>query len=110
MSCHKCIYAINWGRPFSNKDSTHATCGFTCINFDISGKYQDDFGPIIKSNAVDLMLQPTDGNINQVLTRIRSKFKQTAGDSISGYYSIEGTRNEPYKISLNRELVKVIEK
>ncbi len=56
MSCHKCIYAINWGRPFSNKDSTHATCGFTCINFDISGKYQDDFGPIIKSNAVDLML------------------------------------------------------
>jgi len=55
------------------------------------------------------MIQPTDGNINQVLTRIRSKFKQTAGDSIAGYYTIEGARNEVYKISLNRELVSVIE-
>ena len=60
-------------------------------------------------DAVDLMLQPTDGNINQVLTRIRSKFKQTAGDSIAGYYTIEGARNEVYKISLNRELVNIIE-
>ena len=58
---------------------------------------------------MDLMLQPTDGNINQVLTRIRSKFKQTAGDSIAGYYTIEGARNEVYKISLNRELVTIIE-
>lgn len=65
--------------------------------------------PSLIENAVDLMLQPTDGNINQVLTRIRSKFKQTAGDSIAGYYTIEGTRNEAYKISLNRELVNVIE-
>ena len=60
-------------------------------------------------DAVDLMLQPTDGNINQVLTRIRSKFRQTAGDSIAGYYTIEGARNEVYKISLNRELVTIIE-
>lgn len=60
-------------------------------------------------DAVDLMLQPTDGNINQVLTRIRSKFKQTAGDSIAGYYTIEGARNEVYKISLNRELVTIID-
>lgn len=60
-------------------------------------------------DAVDLMLQPTDGNINQVLTRIRSKFKQTAGDSIAGYYTIEGARNVVYKISLNRELVTIIE-
>ncbi len=65
--------------------------------------------PSLIEDAVDLMLQPTDGNINQVLTRIRSKFKQTAGDSIAGYYTIEGARNEVYKISLNRELVKVIE-
>ena len=60
-------------------------------------------------DAVDLMLQPTDGNINQVLTRIRSKLRQTAGDSIAGYYTIEGARNEVYKISLNRELVTIIE-
>ena len=65
--------------------------------------------PSLIENAVDLMLQPTDGNINQVLTRIRSKFKQTAGDSIAGYYTIEGARNEAYKIALNRELVNVIE-
>ena len=65
--------------------------------------------PSLIEDAVDLMIQPTDGNINQVLTRIRSKFKQTAGDSIAGYYTIEGARNEPYKISLNRELVSVIE-
>ena len=65
--------------------------------------------PSLIEDAVDLMLQPTDGNINQVLTRIRSKFKQTAGDSIAGYYSIEGARNEVYKISLNRELITTIE-
>ena len=65
--------------------------------------------PSLIEDAVDLMLQPTDGNINQVLTRIRSKFKQTAGDSIAGYYTIEGARNDVYKISLNRELVTIIE-
>lgn len=65
--------------------------------------------PSLIEDAVDLMLQPTDGNINQVLTRIRSKFRQTAGDSIAGYYTIEGARNEVYKISLNRELVTIIE-
>jgi hypothetical protein len=65
--------------------------------------------PSLIEDAVDLMLQPTDGNINQVLTRIRSKFKQTAGDSIAGHYTIEGARNEPYKIALNRELVNTIE-
>ena len=65
--------------------------------------------PSLIEDAVDLMLQPTDGNINQVLTRIRSKFKQTAGDSIAGYYTIEGARNVVYKISLNRELVNIIE-
>ena len=65
--------------------------------------------PSLIEDAVDLMIQPTDGNINQVLTRIRSKFKQTAGDSIAGYYTIEGARNEAYKISLNRELVSIIE-
>ena len=65
--------------------------------------------PALIEDAVDLMIQPTDGNINQVLTRIRSKFKQTAGDSIAGYYTIEGARNEAYKISLNRELVSIIE-
>lgn len=65
--------------------------------------------PSLIEDAVDLMLQPTDGNINQVLTRIRSKFKQTAGDSIAGYYTIEGARNVVYKISLNRELVTIIE-
>lgn len=55
MSCHKCKYSMNWGRPFGNKDNTHAICGFTCINFDISGKYKNDFGPI-GSNTVDLMM------------------------------------------------------
>ena len=64
--------------------------------------------PMLIEKAVDLMLQPTDGNINQVLTRIRLKFRQTAGESLAGYYTIEGQRNEPYKISLNRELVKEV--
>jgi hypothetical protein len=61
--------------------------------------------PQIIEKAVNLMLQPTEGNINQVLTRIRSKFRQSAGESISTYYTIEGIRNEPYKIALNRELI-----
>jgi hypothetical protein len=65
--------------------------------------------PQIIEKAVDLMLQPTEGNINQVLTRIRSKFRQTVGDSIASYYTIDGIRNEPYKISLNRELIGYIE-
>jgi hypothetical protein len=65
--------------------------------------------PQIIEKAVNLMLQPTEGNINQVLTRIRSKFRQSAGESISAYYTIEGIRNEPYKIALNRELIAYID-
>ena len=76
---------------------------------DLYGRFSRASTPALMEEAVNLMLQPTDGNINQVLTRIRSKFKQTAGDSIAGHYTIEGARNEPYKIALNRELVKLIE-
>ena len=56
MSCHKCKHAINWERPLVDEDSIRAMCGFTCNNFDISGKYKNAYDTITCSNVINLML------------------------------------------------------
>ena len=59
--------------------------------------------------AINLLLDPTEGNINQVFSRIRAKFKSAVGTRLSNLYTIEGNPGEPFKINLNRELVSVEE-
>ncbi|MCX6197515.1 MAG: hypothetical protein NTY55_12860 [Flavobacteriia bacterium] len=57
--------------------------------------------------AINLLLDPTEGNINQVFSRIRAKFKSAVGTRLSNLYTIEGNPGEPFKINLNRELVSI---
>ena len=52
--------------------------------------------------AINLLLDPTEGNINQVFSRIRAKFKSAVGTRLSNLYTIEGNPGEPFKINLNR--------
>ena len=59
--------------------------------------------------AINLLLDPTEGNINQVFSRIRAKFKSAVGTRLSNLYTIEGNPGEPFKINLNRELVSIEE-
>ena len=59
--------------------------------------------------AINLLLDPTEGNINQVFSRIRAKFKSALGTRLSNLYTIEGNPGEPFKINLNRELVSIEE-
>lgn len=57
--------------------------------------------------AINLLLDPTEGNINQVLSRIRAKFKSAVGNKLANFYTIEGNPGEAFKIHLNRELVTI---
>ena len=59
--------------------------------------------------AINLLLDPTEGNINQVFSRIRAKFKSALGTRLSNLYTIEGNPGEPFKINLNREFVSIEE-
>ena len=59
--------------------------------------------------AINLLLDPTEGNINQVLSRIRAKFRSAVGSRLANFYTIEGNAGEPFKINLNRELVSIEE-
>ena len=59
------------------------------------------------AQAINLLLDPTEGNINQVLSRIRAKFKSAVGSRLANFYTIEGNPGDPFKIHLNRELVTI---
>ena len=59
------------------------------------------------AQAINLLLDPTEGNINQVLSRIRAKFKSAVGSKLANFYTIEGNQGDPFKIHFNRELVTI---
>ena len=59
------------------------------------------------AQAINLLLDPTEGNINQVLSRIRAKFRSAVGSRLANFYTIEGNPGDPFKIHLNRELVTI---
>ena len=54
--------------------------------------------------AVSRLVDYTDNNMNEVLSRIRSKFKKAVGDELYKDYSIE-VKDNIHQISLDRELV-----
>lgn len=65
-----------------------------------------NFGSLDEINAaLDILLDPTNNNLNEVLSRIRSMISRTLGQRISENYLIQGKRGEPYKINLNSELI-----
>jgi hypothetical protein len=55
--------------------------------------------------AVDLLLNPAENNIHEVLSRIKLKLKNAVGPDLLEYYNIMGISGEVKRISLNREFV-----
>ncbi|MFM7667438.1 MAG: hypothetical protein ACKO7D_04535 [Bacteroidota bacterium] len=55
--------------------------------------------------SIDLLLDPMDNNINEVLSKIKSAFVKILGQRLAEHYVIAGNRGEPYKIKLSPELI-----
>jgi hypothetical protein len=58
--------------------------------------------------AIERLTDITDNNMNEVMARIRTKFRQSVGEQQFEDYSIMATPEGTHKIRLNRELVKFI--
>jgi hypothetical protein len=58
--------------------------------------------------AIERLTDVTDNNMNEVMARIRSKFRQAVGSQQFEDYSIMATPEGTHKIRLNRELVHII--
>jgi len=59
--------------------------------------------------AISRLTDVTDNNMNEVMARIRAKFRQCVGEQQFEDYSIMATPEGTHKIRLNRELVKFIQ-
>jgi hypothetical protein len=55
--------------------------------------------------ALNRLLDPLDNNLNEVISRIKRKFKEAVGTELLDHYVIQGQRNEPRIIKLDRDLV-----
>lgn len=55
--------------------------------------------------SVKRLLDPLDNNMNEVISRIKSKLKKAVGDKLLHHYIIDGPRGEKKRISLDREYV-----
>lgn len=59
--------------------------------------------------AIDRLVDITDNNMNEVMARIRAKFKYALGEEQAKDYSITSTPEGTHKILLNRELINFID-
>jgi hypothetical protein len=57
------------------------------------------------TSAIDFLVNPTENDMNVVLSRINRKIKDAVGESLLDFYSIKGARGERKRIKLDRELV-----
>ncbi len=55
--------------------------------------------------SIDILIDPTDNNINEVLSKIKSAFIKILGQRLAEHYVITGNRGEPYKIKLSSDLI-----
>lgn len=55
--------------------------------------------------SIDILLDPTDNNINEVLSKIKSAFIKILGHRLAEHYVITGNRGEPYRIKLSSDLI-----
>jgi hypothetical protein len=58
--------------------------------------------------ALCRLLDPMDNNINEVLSRIKRKLKETVGEDLLDMYTIQGIPGEIRSISLDREYVSYV--
>ena len=56
-------------------------------------------------SALNRLLDPLDNNLNEVISRIKRKFKEAVGPELLNHYIIQGHPHEPRMIKLNRELI-----
>lgn len=59
----------------------------------------------IINNAIELLVNPTENDVNTILSRINKKIKEAVGDSLLDFYRIKGERGDKKTIKLDRELV-----
>jgi hypothetical protein len=57
------------------------------------------------SEAIDLLVNPTEGNLQQVLSRIKRKLESNLGVELAKHYLISGPHGEPKRIAIDREFV-----
>ena len=55
--------------------------------------------------AIEIMVNPTDNDMNVLLSRINKKIKDAVGPTLLDYYSIKGERAEKKRIKIDRELI-----
>lgn len=58
-----------------------------------------------KIRAIDLLLNPLEGDRDTVISRINSRIRNTVGNELAEFYIIKGERGGAKKIKLDRELV-----
>jgi hypothetical protein len=63
---------------------------------------------VLIDEAINRLVDITDNNMNEVMARIRSKFKLAVGEEQAKDYAITFTPEGTHKILLNRELVRSI--
>lgn len=68
-------------------------------------RFSNQSNPKSLENAIELLVNPLDNDINTILSRINRKLKDAVGDSLLEFYSIKGERSEKKRIKLDRELV-----
>jgi hypothetical protein len=61
------------------------------------------------NRAIDLLINPFDNNINEILSKINRKIKDAVGDTLNVFYCIKGERGEKKSIKIDRELVEGLE-
>jgi hypothetical protein len=61
--------------------------------------------PETLQSAIDFLVNPTENDMNVVLSRINRKIKDAVGDSLLDFYSVKGERGEKKQIKLDREFV-----
>ncbi|RAR73858.1 hypothetical protein [Flavobacterium aciduliphilum] len=64
---------------------------------------QSDSNAIARS--VEVLVNPLENNINEVISRINRKISAAVGDSLYDFYCITGARGNDKKIKLDRELI-----
>ena len=69
------------------------------------GRFCNQTNPDSILNAIALLVNPLDNDINTILSRINRKIKEAVGEPLHDFYSIKGDRGERKRIKLDRELV-----
>lgn len=69
------------------------------------GRFCNQSHPETLQSAIDLLVNPTENDMNIILSRINKKIKEAVGESLLDFYSIKGDRGEKKLIKLDRELL-----